>query len=406
MAIKLLSGGPVKDIGASGRTLGGAAANLLETLQALRPSDESHSENEAKRKAYYESRGRKFKPFKNAPNAAENFAKFIGTTRESLAPQGFGEEVAQGILSQAPLAAIGGGGLAANLARTAGGVTAAATAKHLGASPLIQGATQLGAELLGPGLYNKARSLGGAGKKIGEIARELHPAQQVKRHIYGEAEKALHPYERGSIKAWEPVKDAMRKFNRVETDESVKKIVNDTLENIQGNFNHTSKNANISDVWGSLKSLNKQISSLPDKSGAKPYLKQAATGLNNILEDYRPFNESFWKHRTDANKIHVIQQWKPVLSQIGEGLSSKGSIFGKYKWPFEKFFKSLGEGQRVIKYAVVPAIRHYLGKAISEEIKGKPDSALRAIVSMLKTADKHKVDQSTGPILLSGGPIS
>jgi hypothetical protein len=400
MPIKRLSGSTTnQDLGPVARTIGGGLSGLAQNAQSLA----GHVFRYAM--PGWGSAGGELLDL--LPNIAQTGRRVGGVTEEQLNPRGFREEVAQGVLSQGPLAALtGGGGVVNALGRTAAGVTAGAAAKHLGAGKLAQGAIQLGTELFAPGLYNKAKSLTEKGYKISKIAKELHPAQQLKRSLYDQAQSSLRPNERGSIKAWEPIKDAIRKFNRVETDDAVKNVVNKAMENIEGNFSQTTKDANISDVWGSLKALNKQISSLPSKSGARPHLEQAAGGLSNILKDYRPFNEPFWKFRTDANKIHTIQQWAPLFSQMGETLTSKGSLLGKFKWPFEKFLKAIGEGQRMLGYIKVPAARHYLGKAIHQELNSHPSAAANSLLKFLKENEKTDKGKPSGPKRISGKTIS
>ena len=399
MPVKRLSGSTVNsDLGRVGRTIGGAASSLADTLQSLGGF--------AIKAANPYSLFNENHPVDKMPSISQGARKAFGVTEEQLKPRGIGEEVVQGILSQAPLAALGGGGIANAIGRTAAGVAAGSAAKHLGAPSAVQGAVQLGTELFGPGLVNKAKALAKKGKGIGYVAKELHPAQQLKRTLYDEATSSLKPNERGSTKAWEPVKSALEKSLGVETDASVEKLVNETLGKIESNFSKPAKNANIADVWGSLKALRKQISGLPQKSGAKSYLEQAATGLNDILEDYRPFNESFWKNRTDANKLHTIQQWKPLLSQIGDTLSSKGSVLGKVKLPAQLFFNALGEGHRAINYIKIPAARHYLGKAIHEQLMEHPVAAVNAFKRFLKENEKSSKEKAGGPKRISGNTIS
>ncbi len=114
-----------------------------------------------------------------------------------------------------------------------------------------------------------------------------------------------------------------------------------------------------------------------------------------MLEDYKPSNASFWKNRTDADKIETVQNMKSVLSEFAdEWLSSKGSIAKKPLIPLKAALKTLGSGERAIQYLKVKPVRTYLGKLFEAAITNTPKDIAKYALRFEKSVnDANIADQ-------------
>lgn len=373
-----------QDLGPVKRTLGGALSNIVDTGQSLLGTLVKLA-NPAT--AFMENH-----PIDYIPSITKSAKKTFGVTDEQLAPQGLIESGAQRFLSQAPFVAaggIGGGlrGIASDLGRTALGATAATAAKGLGAPEIVQDITQAATEVGAPILREKLSSL-----KRG--LKFESPLTKHKASLYEQARKDLAPGSRGSIKALKPALDEIQKFNQFETSSKVRTVVNDAVESIYNNIEYPHGRIDIGNAWESIKSLGKQIKDHKTPDGARQYLSKLQHGLKGVLEDYKPYNEAFWKNRTDANAIHTAQKMSSVIGDFAKNnLSSKGSYVKKVLIPLNLVAKGLSKAEIAYDYIKTEPIRRWLGKTFEAAVKDNPGNFAKYALKLDKAIDTSGIKQ-------------
>lgn len=385
---------PRESPGVVKRTLGGATANVLETLQVWRPSDEKHASNEAKRKKHYESRGRKYKPWNNAPNAAEGLAKSLGTTREQLAPQGFAENVAQRILSQAPLIAatggLSGGSVIGNLARTSVGSAVGAGLEESGAPWWLQTAGQLATEV-GLGVHSRNKKVAAQTKK--EIIPGKKPESGLSVHkgqLYDRSRGSVRPGESAASTNIDKALMSVGNELPLNTDSAVKSKVIHAGESIEGIIDKNSGLFDLAKADEVKKNLNAQIydrtANTPE--GSKKYLRQFANGLSEDFRAHGPANPSFWENLDAANTIHKAQQANEFVADA----IKEYSILQKLN-PIKQLGGVLKKIGANAAYLGVKPIRTYYGKLIEGAWNESSRDIAKYSALLGKAVDKANVPE-------------